>query len=240
MNLQQQFDNLTNLFGPRNAIYISRDIRPLYLLDAVRRLNKMMRKHELNMDILGHALASVFAWAHCYAESFSNLPIVQMMCEKYPSDKCGYCGKQPCGCSTHDRPDITDSPISNIQMGWGVRDWCENSERTYGNINRARGYEYALLRLNEEVGEVASEYLSGIQDLSMDSTELRRNISREFADVFAWIFSISTMFHIDLEKCLSERYHGVHKRCGNRPCTCGSYHHNLARGHVTADTVVGS
>lgn len=224
MNFQERVRDICELFSLRNAMYMRGDMRVLFLTDAIRRLGKLLRNEESDIHELSKALASVFARTCAFADSFVNLPIADAMCEKYPKNNCAYCGKSPCACEQKRGTEIVLAPISKTQMVWTVKEWCGHLDAVYGKKNRERGINYAHSRLSEEVGEVVSAQLIEVYDQRHTLTEVRQTVSREFADVFAWIFSIAGILEIDLDSVLEDRYPKVHHRCGQRPCNCGPYY----------------
>ncbi len=241
MTLTERLLDLFELFGLRNAMYLRGDSRVLFLINGVQHLGKLLRKNVQDVGILGKALSSVFARTAAFADSFVNLPIPEALCEKYPHNKCAYCGQSKCtGCLPDNRPSITHAPVSEGQMKWSVRDWCAHMDNIYGEVNRKNGAKFAHARILEEIHEVINAQLIDAQDTELSLQEVRRNMAREFADVFAWIFSMSALLEIDLDKVLDEQYPRLHHRCQMRPCNCGAYYmHPWRESHDTGSKVEG-
>lgn len=234
MTLKNRIERLFQLFGLRNAMYLRGDQRALFLLDAVRSFGKLIRNGETNKARLARSLASVFGRACSFADSYVNLPITEALCQKYPLGRCAYCQEVKCVCDPRRKKSITHASISAFQLEWSVGEWCRGLNEVYGEVNLERGVSYAVGRLNEEVGEVISAQLLDAQDRRLTLTDVRKNISREFADVFAWIFTLAALLNIDLEVALDQYYPAVHRRCGTSPCDCGPYYY-----YLTEDTAGG-
>lgn len=223
MTFEKRLLDLFELFGLRNAMYMRGDTRVLFLMDAIRYFGKLVRTGEKDKNIMGTAIASLFARTAAFADSFVNLPLADAMCEKYPDGICAYCQHKICVCDPNRKQQIVYGQISLTQKTWPVNDWLRHLDATYGKVNRDRGILFAHSRLYEEVGEVISAQLVDAHDQRLTLTDVRRNISREFADVFAWIFVIAALLEINLDEVLDLHYSGRHRRCGNRPCTCGPH-----------------
>lgn len=225
MTFQERLANLWELFGLRNAMYHRGDSLDKLLLVGITHFGRLLRKGEKNPAMLGKALASLFSRASTWANTFKELPIVEALCEKYPIGKCAYCGQTQCTCPLDNRPAITHATIvAEEQRAWSVNEWMRHLDKVYGDTNRQRGLQLAYLRLFEEIGEIGLVQLLDVHNSELSLDDVRRNMAREFADVFAWILSISAMIEIDLDKVLDEQYPHLHRRCGQRPCTCGSFH----------------
>ncbi len=224
--LNERFDELFKLFGQRNRMYMpDRGDRFIFLNGSLRHLIKLLRRGVTDKEGLGRALASIFARTSNFARSFGNIPIVESLTTKYPhSGGCSWCSAIPCVCPAARTNDITYAPPSVVQLTWGVNDWCKHLEKLYGKNNRERGLLAAVMRLAEEIGEVGDTALIDINNPKISSDELSNIIAREFADTFAWIFTICSLLGIDLDTELQENYSGKHKRCNSRPCTCGPFH----------------
>src|SRR5262249_9069351 len=120
------------------------------------------------------------------------------------------------------------------QLDWSANDWAANLMAVYGEGNRRNGMQFVIGRLYEEIGETSSAQLLDIHRHKMKLDAMRKSVSHELADVFSWIFVISAMLEIDLDRVLSEKYSGVHYRCGARPCNCGPHylHHDMEHPYV--------
>jgi NTP pyrophosphatase (non-canonical NTP hydrolase) len=205
-------------------MYMRGDMRVLFLTESIRKLGKLIRKGQTDHLTIGPALASIFGRTAAFADSFVNLPLASAMCEKYPKDHCAYCLRMPCECELGIRPGITHAHVSEEQIQWTTNQWCEHIGHVYGPNNRIRGIAVAHGRLNEELGEVISAQILDGHNQRLTLTDVRRNISLEFADLFAWIFTIADLSGVDLDKSLTARYPGYHKRCGKCPCNCGPFY----------------
>jgi NTP pyrophosphatase (non-canonical NTP hydrolase) len=225
MTFQERLENLWELFELRNAIYHRGDSLKELLIVGIAHFGRLLRKSERDPAVLGKALASIFSRTSTWANTFNRLPIVDALCEKYPVGRCAYCGETQCTCQPDKRPIITHATIlAEEQRSWSVNEWTAHLDTVYGATNRQRGLHFAYLRLFEEIGEIGLVQLLDVYNPELSLDDVRRNMAREFADVFAWIMSISAMIEIDLDKVLDEQYPHVHRRCGQRPCICGPFH----------------
>ena len=80
-------------------------------------------------------------------------------------------------------------------------------EKIYYEKDKSRGKEGTFRRFVEEVGELARA--------------IRRNegLEEEFADVFAWLATLASLYNINLEKAI-EKYKKGCPRCKRIPCIC--------------------
>jgi NTP pyrophosphatase (non-canonical NTP hydrolase) len=199
--------------------------RVIFLGLAIRHFFKLIRKGETNKSALEAAVASVLSRECTLAAAFHYLPVVEAMCEKYPSDHCTYCGSTLCSCPpirpAGQKPVL--AAVNQEQLNWTISEWVQHFDRKYGKSNRERGIQFALSRLFEEFGEVQEAHYLGIYDRSLNLTQLRRSLSLEFADVIAWTLSIAGLLDLNIEPIFEKRYGGVHKRCGKNPCDCGPF-----------------
>lgn len=225
--LQHRIDDLDELYGERNAMFLRNgEERLAFLLDATRSFGKLIRRDEKNSLLLTKGLASIFSRTCTFASSFRKLPIVECLSMKYPIGLCAYCQKAVCECGERRTTELQIATVNEHQLPWTVTDWCNNLDRAYGKNNRDRGIAYALSRLSEEIGEVTGTLLIEAQDRELALSEIRHKIACEFADIFAWTFSISAMLEIDLDSMLELRYAGTCYRCKKRPCDCGRFEPN--------------
>lgn len=222
MELKKAIQVAFELYGLRNAMFARGDMRALWLHERIDSLWKCIRREETDKKVLEATLASLFARALAFADSFIDLSFVEAMCEKYPMAGCAYCGGMPCECSSSKRRDVTIACVSPKQSAWTISKWVEHMGAVYGTSNKQRGIQYAMLRLIEEVHEVEkAHHFEGVAE-SISLTERRLRLAREFADVLAWIFAIAHMLQLDLEAEVVHRYGGPCVTCGKRPCDCGS------------------
>ncbi len=80
----------------------------------------------------------------------------------------------------------------------------------YSSKDEARGIDGTFMWLMEEVGELATALREGN----------RLELSREFADVLAWLATIANVAGIDLEQAVLEKYGRGCPGCGQFVCTC--------------------
>lgn len=230
MNLNDQIKSLFDLYGLRNAMYMRGDNRLLFLLNAVRALGKLIRKEVTDKDQLAGALASVFSRTCSYADSFVNLDIVEALMHKYPLDGCAYCMQLPCACAINRKTDITHAQGNSQQRDWSIARWCNHINMVYGDVNRERGIQFALGRLYEEVCEAVDTQFLDTHDPALTLQEVRSRMAHEFADIFAWIFTLALLLDVDIQPVLDARYNKTCHRCGERPCNCGHFSVNYLAG----------
>lgn len=236
--LQQRIDELHGLYGPRNAMCLRGDQASWLLNDAILRFSRLVRKNSTDKIELTKALASIFSRACAVASGFGFLPIVDALIEKFGQTHCTYCGKTPCACAKdRDRKKSDLTPDLKDQRSWTINDWIRHVDGLYGANNRTRGTEHALLRLAEEVHEAHGVQLMMLSKPDTGLDELQRLISREFADILAWIFAFAGILELDLDHLLETRYAGNCNRCGYRPCKCGPIWGQPTRAR--ADSVIG-
>ncbi len=227
---RQQIADVRELFGRRNALYMfNRDVRYKFLGNAIRNLQSAVRSRS-SRDVLRRELASVFARMCTYAESFGVLNVCEAFTRKYPLRFCTYClmDNGSCNCLTNrdktKKPQL--APIDEEMANFSVRKLCAVMDDKYGKRNREHEdpAAFAIGRLQEEVYETTDIDLF-IQNTSLTQLEIRQRLELEFADMFAWIFSIAAILLVDLESELQARYGSVHERCGKRPCICSAFQH---------------
>ena len=80
----------------------------------------------------------------------------------------------------------------------------------YSSKDEARGIDGTFMWLMEEVGELAAALREGDQ----------RELSREFADVLAWLATIANVAGVDLEQAVLEKYGRGCPGCGQFVCQC--------------------
>ena len=83
----------------------------------------------------------------------------------------------------------------------------------YFENDSARGREKTFIWFIEEVGELAEEIRK--HDVKTEAME------KEFADVFAWLASLSNLYDVNLEECVKKKYPGRCSKCSGNPCVCG-------------------
>jgi NTP pyrophosphatase (non-canonical NTP hydrolase) len=223
MNLQETITHLFELYGQRNAMYMRGDNRILWLGESMRAFAKVIRKGEKDKEQIAYKLAAIMARMIAYADSFSDLPLIQALCEKYPIGNCSYCGENPCICENNRKGNMVISQVSSEQMSWEISDWTKHLDFMYGKKNRENGIYYVYTRLSEEFFEsVAAHYFDDIVNPEISLDKRRENLAHEFADMFAWIFSIAGMLEIDLQKAVEREYGGNCPNCNRCPCVCVS------------------
>ena len=79
----------------------------------------------------------------------------------------------------------------------------------YSRKDEERGIEGTFMWLMEEVGELATALRSGTKE----------ELAMEFADVLAWLASLSEQLGLSLDDAVARYAQGCPK-CGSLPCHC--------------------
>ena len=79
----------------------------------------------------------------------------------------------------------------------------------YGERDQSRGVEGSFVRFTEEVGELARSFRIGDKE----------NLKEEFADVCAWLFTLASLWKVDMEGVVRKYEKGC-PRCGEKKCAC--------------------
>ncbi len=101
----------------------------------------------------------------------------------------------------------------------------------YYEKDQARGIAATFLWLTEEIGELASalreaehagELADGNSDqkLQADFEEKHKNLSKEFADVCAWLATIANVAEVNLAEALFAKYGSGCPGCRKFVCEC--------------------
>lgn len=90
-----------------------------------------------------------------------------------------------------------------------IREFQRMMRETYGKKDARRGLWPTLGWFVEEVGELASALRKGNSE----------EITEEFADAAAWLFTLADMVGIDMDEALRKYEKGCPK-CGKIPCEC--------------------
>ena len=85
-------------------------------------------------------------------------------------------------------------------------------EKLYIEKDQKRGKTKTMLKLVEEVGELAEAIL----------VNKKEKIEEELADILAWALSIANLLDIDLDSAFQNKYKDVCPECKDCPCTCDS------------------
>ncbi|MEK7554745.1 MAG: hypothetical protein AAB518_02055 [Patescibacteria group bacterium] len=225
MSLEELQEHFFRLYGRRNRIFLPSLIARIGFLNlAIGDLEDAIRKTH-NRETYQTAITRTIARIFCVAEYFRALPVVPLMCQKYPASHCSYCGHFPCHCEEH-RPDPTlvDLGTQEPQLSWGFRDWQLHFDRLYGEKNRDRGVEYVLTRLFKEVSELLSLAMAPTQGDSLTTLQkIEEAFALELADTFAWTIAVTNFYDIDLDQAIRRRY-GTHcPKCTKLPCECKEF-----------------
>ena len=85
-------------------------------------------------------------------------------------------------------------------------------EKLYIEKDQERGKPRTMLKLVEEVGELAEAIL----------VNKKEKIEEELADILAWTLSLANLFDINLDCAFQNKYRDVCPDCQNCPCSCDS------------------
>ncbi len=91
-----------------------------------------------------------------------------------------------------------------------INELQELMRRLYFARDLQRGPEKTFEWLVEEIAELG-EALQGTDKSALES---------EFADAIAWLASLANVVDVDLEKAVSNKYHGICPKCKSLPCQC--------------------
>ncbi len=92
-----------------------------------------------------------------------------------------------------------------------VHEYQQLIERLYFEKDKGRGWQETFIWFVEEVGELGRALRA----------EGRPQIEAEFADVFAWLVTLASIFEVDLETVALAKYGAGCPKCHATPCTCG-------------------
>ncbi|MCH7761515.1 nucleotide pyrophosphohydrolase [candidate division TA06 bacterium] len=90
-----------------------------------------------------------------------------------------------------------------------LQEFQRRIEEIYGGRDRSRGVEGTFVRFSEEVGELARSIRKRDEE----------NLKEEFADVCAWLFTLASLWDVDMEEAVRKYEKGC-PRCGERKCRC--------------------
>jgi len=92
-----------------------------------------------------------------------------------------------------------------------VHEFQQLIERTYYEKDAGRGWQETFIWFVEEVGELGRALRA----------EGREQVEAEFADVFAWLVTLTSIHGVDLEAVARAKYGAGCPKCGAIPCACG-------------------
>lgn len=206
--------------GARNALLHSRfEIRESLNLSIIE-IGEMLRYDDCSQKAVREALAHVLSRTIAYANSYRDLDIIGEMSRRYPAEGCAYCGNPACTCEDDERNTIIESEINKIQQKWSIEDWCRHLNKVYGEINRERGFERAFHRLQNEFCKISKVEFIQIRKPSETSDDYRDELTKQFADVFAWIFAISNMHSLNVGGIIKAWAFKKCFKCDKNPCIC--------------------
>lgn len=91
-----------------------------------------------------------------------------------------------------------------------VEEFQRRIEQLYLEKDRGRGWQETFIWFVEEVGELGRALRS----------QPRAQVEAEFADVFAWLVTLASIFDVDLESVAAAKYGAGCPKCGQTPCLC--------------------
>lgn len=92
-----------------------------------------------------------------------------------------------------------------------VEEFQQQIEQIYFAKDKGRGWQETFIWFVEEVGELGRALRS----------EPRAQVEAEFADVFAWLVTLASIFDVDLEAVAQAKYGAGCPKCTKTPCICG-------------------
>lgn len=224
MTLQELMEHFFRMYERRNRIFLSSfGSRINFLNLALGDLQEAIRK-EASAEHIGVALARCVSRIFCIAESFYNLPLVEVLARKYPKGRCTYCNRWPCRCQERRSDAGLALRPSAEQLQWSLGDWCTHFNSLYGLRNKSVGIENILNRLFKEVSELLSieMMIASMTEATLDEIELE--IALESADTLAWTIGVANFLGVDLEEAVLKRFvnDGCWK-CHQPQCVCGYF-----------------
>ncbi len=93
-----------------------------------------------------------------------------------------------------------------------IKESQELMKNLYLEKDSKRGTEKTVLKLMEEMGELAESVL----------LEDEEKIKEEIVDIIAWTLSIANILKIDVSSAFKEKYDEICPRCSSNPCSCDS------------------
>ena len=91
-----------------------------------------------------------------------------------------------------------------------IREFQQQIERLYFEKDQGRGWQETFIWFVEEVGELGRAL----------RREGREEVEAEFADVFAWLVTLASIFEVDLETVAAQKYGSGCPKCRRTPCIC--------------------
>jgi NTP pyrophosphatase (non-canonical NTP hydrolase) len=91
-----------------------------------------------------------------------------------------------------------------------INEFQKMMRQLYFERDSERGTEGTLDWLMDEVEELKE----ALEEGNIEAAE------KEFADVFAWLASLSNVVNIDLEKTALSKYNNKCPKCEQSPCDC--------------------
>jgi len=99
---------------------------------------------------------------------------------------------------------------SNGNSPMTIREFQQQIERLYFEKDNGRGWQETFVWFVEEVGELGRALRS----------QGRAEIEEEFADVFAWLSTLASIYQVDLEAVAHAKYGAGCPKCRHTPCLC--------------------
>lgn len=209
--------------GVRNSLLHSRfEIRESLNLSIIE-IGEMLRYDDYSQKAVRDALASVLSRTIAYANSFGDLDIIGEMSRRYPVEGCAYCRNPACVCEYDERRTITEQDIKKIQRKWSIEDWCRHLDKVYGKVNRDRSFVHVFNRLQNEFCKISKVEFTHTRTRSETSDNYRDELTKQFADVFAWIFAVSNMHSLNVGGIIKAWAFKKCATCDMNPCQCGPF-----------------
>lgn len=219
-NLDGLQEHLNNLYGARNAEYLSSPMDCVALFAVgTRDLRQALRADddELQRVAVARLGSRIFPFTQLSEEP---LLVREGLEVKYPILGCSYCGSHPCQCGeTRGDANLAWDEVG-LREHWSLSRWQREMDFMYGDHNRERGISYVTGRLDDELVEVmALEHFAP----RLKSDELRSQRILELADLTAWTLGIGNVLGIDVQEVVEERYGDGCATCSAMPCVCAEH-----------------
>jgi NTP pyrophosphatase (non-canonical NTP hydrolase) len=219
--LDEMQDHLKRVFSERDNIYLpGRKERIDLLTIGIGDLSRTVFKGYPREDLEG-SMARVVSRIFCLARSVDEISVAEGMFLKYPKEGCAYCGRMPCVCGS-ERPGAKLGNGSIEQRTWSMREWQKHLAKVYSPRNNQMGIYYILTRLNMERDEFTS-LEDDIKKIPLSIDEAKRNYNLELTDTLSWVMAGATLYGVDLQEAVEDRYGNGCKKCGGIPCKCGPH-----------------
>ncbi len=233
-DIAKTYAHLSGTYSDANALTTPLAERFNFLVASCGDLSRYYRKKTPRLWPI--CIAQCMAWTLSTNEALlrgsGGAILANAMGEKYPSDRCGYCGQLPCVCAVDSRPVHQPGDCSPAQRRWSLSEWQVHLNDMYGEANRKAGVRQTINRLFEEVAEVGL-ILNHADGFNEPLDTVRRKIALETTDVVAWIFAAANVLEVDVEAAVRSVYERGCPICHSPTCVCRNFEKRPGMGILT-------